>query len=202
MTPKIKICGIRREEEVKACNAYLPDYVGFMFWEGSKRYIDFNKAKDLGESLDSRIKRVGVFVNSPISDVANADTSGIIDIVQLHGQEDEEYIKTLKYVTDLPVIKAFSVKNGAAAEDINNSSADMVLVDSGRGGMGEAFDWSFLGGIKRDYFLAGGLDLNNAKEAANTNAYALDVSSGVETDGYKDADKIAKFITAVRGVKE
>ena len=202
MTPKIKICGIRREEDVKACNAFLPDYVGFMFWEGSKRYIDFDKAKDLGESLDSRIKRVGVFVNSPISDVANADTSGIIDIVQLHGQEDEEYIKALKYVTDLPVIKAFSVKNGAAAEDINNSSADMVLVDSGRGGTGEAFDWSFLRGIKRDYFLAGGLDLNNAKEAANTNAYALDVSSGVETDGYKDADKIAEFITAVRGVKE
>ena len=202
MTPKIKICGIRREEDVKACNAYLPDYVGFMFWEDSKRYVDFDTAKELGKNLNSDIKRVGVFVNSPITDIANADSSGIIDIVQLHGQEDEEYIKALKYVTDLPVIKAFAVKNGATADDINSSSADMVLVDSGRGGTGETFDWTFLSGIKRDYFLAGGLGLDNAKEAANTNAFALDVSSGVETDGFKDADKMAEFITAVRGVKE
>ena len=202
MAPKIKICGIRRKEDALVCNSYLPEYVGFMFWEGSRRYITPAEAEGLSQVLDKRIQRVGVFVDQPISDIAKADSSGIIDVVQLHGHEDADYIAELKSVTDLPVIKAFAVRNGATADEINNSPADMVLIDSGRGGTGETFDWSFLEGITREYFLAGGLAPGNAAEAAKTDAYALDVSSGVETDGYKDADKIRRFIGSVRGTKE
>ena len=202
MTPKIKICGISRVEDVTACNTYLPDYIGFMFWNGSKRYVTEEKASELSALLDGNIKRVGVFLDHPISDVAKIASSGIIDIVQLHGHEDESYISELRSKISIPVIKAFAVKNGATAEDINGSSADMVLVDSGRGGTGEVFDWEFLKAISRDYMLAGGLNTDNAALAAQTGADALDVSSGVETDGYKDKDKIKAFIEAVRGIKE
>ena len=198
MIPKIKICGISRIEDVEACNRYKPDYVGFMFWDGSRRSVSPQQATILHMGLDIKIKRVGVFVDQPLGDIAKIASSGIIDIVQLHGQEDEDYIRRLRKLTDLPVIKAFSVKKGATADDINNSSADMVLVDSGRGGTGEVFDWGFLKGITRKYILAGGLGTGNASEAAATGAYALDVSSGVETNGIKDADKIKAFIEAVR----
>ena len=200
MIPKIKICGISRMEDVQACNAYLPDYVGFMFWDGSKRYITPDTAEELGRELDKSIKKTGVFLDAPISDVAKIASSGIIDIVQLHGSEDDAYISELKSKMNLPVIKAFSVRKGATQDMINASSADMVLVDSGRGGTGEIFNWDFLKGINRDYFLAGGLDAGNAAEAAMTGAYALDVSSGVETDGLKDANKIRRFIEGVRHV--
>ncbi len=197
---KIKICGISRMEDVQACNAYLPDYVGFMFWDGSKRYITPDTAEELGRELDKSIKKTGVFLDAPISDVAKIASSGIIDIVQLHGSEDDAYISELKSKMNLPVIKAFSVRKGATHDMINASSADMVLVDSGRGGTGEIFNWDFLKGINRDFFLAGGLDAGNAAEAAMTGAYALDVSSGVETDGLKDANKIRRFIEGVRHV--
>ena len=199
---KIKVCGISRSDDAYACNAYMPDYIGFMFWEGSKRYITPERAEELGRILDERIQKVGVFLDDSISEVAKIASSGIIDIVQLHGAEDEAYISELKSRISLPVIKAFSVRKGATPEMINASSADMVLVDSGRGGTGEIFDWDFLKGITREYFLAGGLDPDNAAAAAAIGAYALDVSSGVETDGYKDADKIRRFIGQVRGIKE
>ncbi len=202
MTPKIKVCGIRRMEDVKACNLYMPDYAGFMFWEGSRRYIEPEKARILASKLDKNIKTVGVFLNSPITDVAKIVSSGIIDVVQLHGQESADYIRAVRFMTQIPVIKAFSVAKGDKAKDINDSPADMVLIDSGSGGTGEAFDWSFLEEIHRDYFLAGGLNPGNAALASSTGAYALDVSSGVETEGYKDADKIRRFIEAVRGTKE
>ena len=202
MIPKIKICGIRRMEDVEACNLYMPDYAGFMFWEGSKRYIEPEKARLIAPKLDKRIRTVGVFVNSPIVDVAKIVSSGIIDIVQLHGHESDDYIRAVRFMTQIPVIKAFSVIKGDKVVDINDSPADMVLIDSGSGGTGEAFDWSFLEGIKREFFLAGGLEPDNARTALSTGAYALDVSSGVETEGYKDADKIRRFIEAVRGTKE
>ncbi|SCW34991.1 phosphoribosylanthranilate isomerase [Ruminococcaceae bacterium YRB3002] len=199
MKPGIKICGIRRIEDVNACNTYHPDYVGFMFWKESTRYVSPEQATILHMGLDVRIRRVGVFLDHSISDVAKIASSGIIDIVQLHGSEDDAYIRSLRRKISLPVIKAFSVKKGATPDQINGSSADLVLIDSGRGGTGEVFDWDFLRKIKRDYLLAGGLTPENAGEAAATGAFALDVSSGVETDGYKDADKIARFIANVRG---
>ena len=199
MIPKIKICGLSREEDIICVNGCRPEYIGFMFWEPSKRYITPAKAAVLKEILSPDIKAVGVFLDNPVSEVIEIAQSGVIDMIQLHGSEDAAYIKQIRKNTALPIIKAFSVAKGADADTINGSEADLVLIDSGRGGTGETFDWEFLQGIKRDYFLAGGLSPDNAVEAAKTGAYALDVSSGVETEGKKDADKIRMFIDLARG---
>ena len=200
MIPKIKICGLMSEDDILCVNEILPEFVGFMFWEPSKRYITLDKARGFKELLDPKVKAVGVFLDQDIEEVKSIAKSGVIDIVQLHGSESDEYIEIIKNETGLPVIKAFSVAKGADADTINRSPADMVLIDSGRGGTGELFNWEFLKDIKRDYFLAGGLSPENAGEAVKTGAYALDVSSGVETEGKKDAEKIRRFITTVRGV--
>ncbi|MCR5059402.1 MAG: phosphoribosylanthranilate isomerase [Saccharofermentans sp.] len=200
MTPAIKICGLMEEKDILCVNELLPDLVGFMFWKPSKRYITPGKARGFRELLDPRVKAVGVFLDQNIEEVEDIAKSGVIDIVQLHGSESDEYIEQIKKETGLPVIKAFPVAKGADADTINRSAADMVLIDSGRGGTGELFNWEFLKDIKRDYFLAGGLSPENAGEAVKTGAYGLDVSSGVETEGKKDAEKIRRFITTVRGV--
>ena len=200
MIPKIKICGLMSEDDILCVNELLPEFVGFMFWEPSKRYITLDKARVFKGLLDPKVKAVGVFLDQDIEEVKSIAKSGVIDIVQLHGSESDEYIEIIRNETGLPVIKAFSVAKGADADTINRSPADMVLIDSGRGGTGELFNWEFLKDIKRDYFLAGGLSPENAGEAVKTGAYALDVSSGVETEGKKDAEKIRRFITTVRGV--
>lgn len=200
MTPKIKICGLMTEDDILCVNKLLPEYVGFMFWQPSKRYISVEKAGCFKALLDPRIKAVGVFLDQDVNEVIDIAKSGVIDVIQLHGSESDEYIKSIRDEVDLPIIKAFSVAKGADADTINKSPSDMVLIDSGRGGTGELFNWEFLKGIKREYFLAGGLSPKNAGEAVKTGAYALDVSSGVETDGKKDAEKIRRFITTVRGV--
>ena len=200
MTPAIKICGLMEEKDILCVNELLPDLVGFMFWKPSKRYITPGMARGFKDLLDPRVKAVGVFLDQNIEEVEAIAKSGVIDIVQLHGSESDEYIEQIKKETGLPVIKAFSVAKGADADKINRSAADMVLIDSGRGGTGELFNWEFLKDIKRDYFLAGGLSPDNVGEALKTGAYGLDVSSGVETEGKKDAEKIRRFITTVRGV--
>lgn len=200
MTPEIKICGLMEEKDILCVNELLPDLVGFMFWKPSKRYITPGMARGFKDLLDPHVKAVGVFLDQNIEEVEAIAKSGVIDIVQLHGSENEEYIEQIKSKTGLPVIKAFSVAKGADADKINRSAADMVLIDSGRGGTGELFNWEFLKDIKRDYFLAGGLSPDNVGEAVKTGAYGLDVSSGVETEGKKDAEKIRRFITTVRGV--
>ena len=199
MTPRIKICGLMKIEDILTVNEAKPDYAGFMFYERSKRYITPDTAKVFYERLDRSIKAVGVFVDKEISDIAKIAEEGIIDIVQLHGHESEKYIRELRMHVSLPVIKAFSVTGPVVVEEANRSPADMVLLDSGAGGTGTRFNWDLISKVRRDYFLAGGLDPDNAGEAAKLGSYALDVSSGVETDGHKDADKIRRFIEEVRG---
>ena len=199
MIPKIKICGLMKREDILTVNEVKPEYIGFMFYAKSKRYITTDTAKEFYKLLDRSIKAVGVFVDMPASEVAKIAEEGIIDIVQLHGHETDEYIKELKGLMSLPVIKAFSVRGPESIDEANRSSADMVLLDSGSGGTGTSFNWDLIKAVKRDYFLAGGLDPDNAKEAAKLGAYALDVSSGVETEGLKDADKIRCFVREVRG---
>ena len=200
MIPDIKICGLTREEDIRCVNECLPGYIGFMFWKPSRRYIEPEAAAELKKILSPEIKAVGVFLDQPADEVIAIAQSGVIDMIQLHGSEDDSYMEEVRSKAHLPVIKAFSVAKGADADTINRSAADLVLIDSGRGGTGETFDWEFLKGIKRDFFLAGGLSLENAAEASATGAYALDVSSGMETDGKKDADKIRRFIRSVRGM--
>ena len=195
---KIKFCGIKRIEDIDICNELKPDYIGFVFFDRSKRFIKPIDAKTLKEKLDRSIKSVGVFVNEEIDKIVEIVNEGIIDLVQLHGDEDDEYIRHLKEKTKTPIIKAFKILSKNDIIGANESIADYVLLDSGAG-TGMIFDWELIKGIKRDYFLAGGLDANNVAEAIEKlNTFAVDVSSGIETDGYKNKNKMIEFIKKVR----
>lgn len=193
---KIKMCGIRRKEDVKFVNALLPEYIGYIFAKKSKRYISPQNAAELTKLLDSRIIPVGVFVNEPIENVISAVKSGIIKIAQLHGSEDEEYIAALRS-EGITVIKAFIVKTADDIRAAESSSADFILLDAGMGD-GKTFDHELLNDISRQYFLAGGLNPENAADAAALEPYCLDVSSGIETDGLKDLEKMTRFTEAVK----
>ena len=196
--PKIKLCGLSSEQDIEAANLLKPEFIGFVLWEKSKRNVSKDKAAELKKLLDPQIKAVGVFVDEDIEVVADLLNKNIIDIAQLHGKEDNSYIDKLRKKTDKPVIKAFQVKSSEDIADIENSDADYVLIDSGQG-TGKAFDWKILEGVKRDFFLAGGLDPDNVAEAVRVVApYAVDVSSGIETDGKKDRSKMEKFVINAR----
>ena len=196
---KIKLCGLTREADIIAANKLLPEYTGFVFAKKSKRYISPEKAAVLKALLDKRITAVGVFVNEPHENTAQLLSRGVIDIAQLHGNEDEEYIKRLRALTDKPLIKAFSVTDKQSIETALKSSADYILLDSGTGGTGTTFDHTLLKGVDRSYFLAGGLDICNIREVLKAaSPYAVDVSSGIETNGIKDEIKMAEFTAAVR----
>lgn len=196
---KVKLCGLSRPGDIETANELKPEYIGFVFAPKSKRYVTPEKAGELKRLLSSDIKAVGVFVKENPEIVAKLLNNGTIDLAQLHGGEDEEYIKQLRTLTDKPIIKAFCIETESDIVDIEHSTADYVLVDSGAGGTGTVFDWNLLQNMKRPYFLAGGLELSNVKEAVKKlNPYAVDVSSGIETDGLKDKTKMAAFVAAVR----
>ena len=196
---KIKLCGLGRPCDIEWANALMPDYIGFVFAQKSKRYVSPERAKALREGLDSNIRAVGVFVNEAPEVVADLLNTGVIDMAQLHGGEDEEYIKALRGLTDKPLIKAFRVDGPADLEKARNSSADYVLLDNGAGGTGTAFDWALLKGFDRPYFLAGGLGPGNVRQAIKAlDPFAVDVSSGIETNGGKDYTKMTAFVNAAR----
>lgn len=195
---KIKLCGLSRTEDIEAVNQLLPDFMGFVFYEKSVRNVSLDRAKELKALLDSRIKAVGVFVDDDPEFIKKLTSENVIDIIQLHGSEDETYVENIKAATGRPVIQAFKVKEPQDVEKANNSKADYILLDSGMG-TGKPFNWELLQGIKRDYFLAGGLFPENVKEAIETvKPYAVDVSSGIETDKKKDVDKMRRFVDNVR----
>ena len=196
---KIKLCGLTRLCDIEEANLLAPDYVGFVFAPGSRRYVDKERASALKKALDENIKSVGVFVNEDIRIVADIANDGIIDLVQLHGCEGEDYINNLRSLTDKPIIKAFGVEGRDDVDAAQKSSADFILLDSCGGGTGRAFQWEFIKNMDRQYFLAGGLDADNVEKAIKIlSPYAVDVSSGVETDGLKDGGKMKKFVEAVR----
>lgn len=192
---KIKICGLKRREDIEYVNKYQPDYIGFVF-AGKKRKLTYDQVVDLKKYLTSSIQVVGVFVNEDISFVEKLVKEHVIDLVQLHGQEDQKYIQALKEKIDVSIIKAIQIKN----EDSFNEhyDVDYYLYDHGTGGTGESFDWSMLKEVDKPVFLAGGINLLNIDDALKKNVYALDVSSGVETDGFKDEKKIKKIVRRVR----
>lgn len=195
---KIKLCGLSRKCDIEWANALKPEYIGFVFWSKSKRNVPPEKAKELKDLLSPDIKAVGVFVDEPIENVAELLNDNIIDIAQLHGGEDEEYIKKLRALSGKPIIKAFLLKSESDAERAEKSAADYILVDSGTG-TGKSFDWELLKNISRPYFLAGGLCCENISQAITAlDPYAVDVSSGIETNGCKDKNKMAAFVAAVR----
>lgn len=195
---KIKLCGLSRSSDVAAANVFKPDYVGFVFWKKSRRYIGKETAKYLRQELSPDIKTVGVFVDADIDFVTELLNEGIIDLAQLHGSENEKYIHQLREQTDKPIIKAFIIKSQDDIDTANLSSADHILVDSGMGG-GKGFDYELLKGLNRPYFLAGGLLPENVKDViSEVRPFAVDVSSGIETDGHKDASKMGSFVANVR----
>ncbi len=196
---RIKLCGLSRPCDIEAANALLPDYIGFVFAKKSRRYVAPDRAKALREALNPSVKAVGVFVREKPEVIANLLSDGIIDLAQLHGGEDEEYISRLRALTDMPLIQAFKIEAPADLDRARVSSADYILLDNGAGGTGSAFDWSLLRGFDRPYFLAGGLGPENVAGAVATlHPYAVDVSSGIETDGHKDISKMQAFVMAVR----
>lgn len=195
---KIKLCGLSRPCDIQAANELKPEYIGFVFAPGSRRYVTPERAAELKHLLSPDIRAVGVFVNEKPERIAALLHHGVLDMVQLHGDEDEAYIRQLRGLTDQPIIRAFRMNTADDIRRAESSSADDILLDSGTGS-GMMFDWNLLSNIKRPYFLAGGLSPDCVGNAVKQlRPYAVDVSSGIETDGYKDRTKMAAFVAAVR----
>ena len=204
---KLKICGMRRSEDIEMANRYKPDYIGFVFAE-SPRKVSYEQAKELSELLSDEIVPVGVFVNEHMKLIVDLFKDGIIEMAQLHGDEDEKYIRNLKDKSieetgkQIPVINAIEIKDGADYNDEllkwRDSASDYFILDSGKGS-GKTFDWSLIDKesefFKNSIFLAGGLNSENLALAIEEfNPFAVDLSSSVETDGFKDEEKIKEII--------
>ena len=219
-TPKVKMCGISKVETIPAVVEAKPDYMGLVF-APSKRQVTVDQAKTLVEELhkqytkrynngaeqsnNDEIKTVGVFVNETLENLVTIATEANLDVVQLHGDEDEAFIQSLKERTNVEVWKAVQIRSAADAEAWIDSSADMLLFDAyhkdERGGTGEVFDWSCLDEFERPFMLAGGIDSTNVARAIRTvRPYGIDISSGIETDGVKDNEKITAFTKLVRTI--
>lgn len=199
----IKLCGMTRACDIEVVNELKPDYIGFVFWERSKRNVTREQAHELKKLLDPDIRVAGVFVDPDMDFVAGLLTDGIIDVAQLHGKEDAAYIQKLRELAPgKEIIKAFKIRSLEDVALANADSADYVLLDSGTGS-GKTFDWSLLQGITRPYFLAGGLSPENVEQAVkDLHPYAVDVSSGIESDGLKDPEKMRQFVKLVRSLPE
>ena len=196
---KIKICGLKRPEDITYVNEAKPDYCGFIIeFPKSFRSVTAEKVRELVKELSPEIQPVGVFVNASMELVTGLLNDGTLAAAQLHGQEDEAYIRRIQKNTGHQVIKVFSVKTAQDIENALKSPADYILLDQGGGGTGQTFDWSLIPEIDRPFFLAGGLGADNLETAVRTiHPYAVDLSSSVETDGMKDRDKILKAVQLV-----
>ena len=196
---KIKICGLKRLEDIELVNKYKPDYVGFVFAD-SKRKISHELAYKLKSNLDSNIISVGVFVDATLDEILKLFNEGIIDVAQLHGLESEEYITNLKEKTNynLKIIKAVEMSDDTDLSKYDNSKADYLLLDSGKGS-GKTFDWQLISkDLNKEFFLAGGLNSSNIKHVIDEfNPYAIDLSSGLEVDGFKDENKIKEIMEVI-----
>ena len=208
---KIKICGLSRREDIESVNMVSPDYIGFiMGFPKSHRNITIERAKTLRAGLKEEIQVVGVFVDAEISMIVDACAQKVIDIIQLHGREDIRYIERLKAVlasveVQAKIIKAIQVKSKEDLALIKEVPADMILLDAGMGD-GKLFSqeqMELLKSVNRDYFLAGGLNSENASELLESlHPFGVDVSSGVETEKKKDRKKIRRFVQNVRDYDE
>ncbi|WP_407409913.1 phosphoribosylanthranilate isomerase [Methanobrevibacter sp.] len=196
---KIKICGLRRLEDIRIVNKYKPDYVGFVFAD-SKRKVSPEIAKELKDNLSSDIIPVGVFVDAPQDEILKLFNDDVIEIAQLHGREDEDYINSLKENTnnELKIIKAIEMSEDEDLSKYDDSPADYLLLDSGKGS-GKTFDWQLIRtDLKKEFFLAGGINSTNVKKAIEEfDPYAIDLSSSLETNDYKDENKIKEIMEAI-----
>ena len=211
---KLKICGMRRPEDIEMANRHKPDYIGFVFAD-SPRKVSYEQAKELSELLSNAIVPVGVFVNEHMKLIVDLFKDGIIEMAQLHGDEDEKYIRNLKDKSieeagkQIPVINAIEIKDGADYNDEllkwRDSASDYFILDSGKGS-GKTFDWSLIDKesefFKNSIFLAGGLNSENLALAIEEfNPFAVDLSSSVETDGFKDEEKIKEIIEIIENYR-
>lgn len=199
---KIKICGLTRLVDIGFVNKYRPDYIGFVFAK-SKRHITDEKAFELKQNLNKEILAVGVFVNDSIAHIADLVNKNVIDVIQLHGDENKEYIDELKNKVSVPIIKAVRVQTKEQIMKANKLGADNLLLDTyvkgSYGGSGKEFNLNLLPKESNNFFLAGGVTCENVENMIKTvSPYCIDVSSGVETDGVKDEEKIKKIIDIVR----
>ena len=196
---KIKICGIRRLEDIDIVNRYKPDYIGFVF-ASSKRQVSHEFAAELKSNLDSGIVSVGVFVDADHEEIIKLFNEGVIEIAQLHGTESEDYINVLKQKTndELKIIKAIEMSENEDLSYYDNLDVDYLLLDSGKGS-GKTFDWRLISkNLKKEFFLAGGINSGNVMEAIGKfNPYAIDLSSSLETDGFKDENKIKEIMEVI-----
>ena len=194
---KVKMCGLYRPEDIDYANEVQPDYVGFVFYPKSHRVVTKEQAAEYRKKLSPGIRTVGVFVNEDPKTIIELLEEGILDVAQLHGDETEEDIQYLQAVCGKPVIKAVKVRDRYDVEAWLDSSADYLLFDNGMG-TGQAFDWSVLDGIDREFFLAGGLQSENLTEAMEVvRPYALDISSGIESNRKKDQEKMRRIMELV-----
>lgn len=188
---KIKICGLRRMADIDYVNELKPDYIGFILTDGFRRSIDTDTAKMLKAKLDKDITAVGVFVNDDIDKINELVSQKVVDIVQLHGSESPEYCSKI----NAPVIKYFNPDTFDIIDDYNT---DYLLFDAGTG-TGKSFDWNKIPNTDIPFFLAGGINSDNIQKAINQiNPYCIDLSSAVETDGFKDYNKIKLIMEKVR----
>lgn len=196
---RIKICGLSRPEDAKYVNAAMPDYVGFVFYKKSRRFIAPHKAQELRCAISNKIISVGVFVDSNPEEISALCRNKTISIVQLHGEESEDYINKLRnLIPETQIWKAFKIESITDLEAAAKSSADTVLLDNGKG-TGLCFEWSIIKEFPRKFILAGGLTPGNIPEAISRfRPYAVDLSSGVETEGIKDESKILAAVKAAR----
>ena len=196
---KIKICGLKRLVDIEIVNKYKPDYIGFVFAD-TKRKVSHELAAELKDDLDSDIVAVGVFVDADMDEILQLYYNGIIDVAQLHGSESEEYIKALKEKTNykLKIINAIEMSKDKDLLKYDESIADYLLLDSGKDS-GKTFDWNLIRkDLKKDFFLAGGLNISNITQAIDEfNPYAVDLSSSLEVDGFKDENKIKEIMEAI-----
>lgn len=197
---KIKICGLSRTCDISYINEAQPDYCGFVInVPKSRRNISISQLEKLRSRLKDPIIPVGVFVNEPCLHVAKLLNEGLISIAQLHGNENESYLQSLRQLTSAPLIKAFPISSLCDIGLANICSSDYILVDSGAGS-GRTFDWSLLKNLKRPYILAGGLTPQNIPGAIHQlHPWGIDLSSGVESQGWKDREKILEAVKACRG---
>lgn len=197
---KIKICGLKRPEDIQAVNAVKPDFCGFVIEvTKSSRCVTREQVRELVRGLHKDIIPVGVFVNAPPELPAQLLNEGTLGIAQLHGNEDEAYIRILREMTDKPLIQAFSIRSTQDVLRACKSTADYILLDQGSGGTGKTFDWSLIPQISRPFFLAGGLGPDNLEQAIRqVHPWAVDLSSSLETQGYKDPEKIRRAVESVK----
>ena len=196
---RVKICGLQRPEDVDYVNEVRPDFAGFIFDPSRRRYIEPKAAVSLRFRLADTIRAVGVFVNADPDHILAVSKLVQLDAIQLHGNENENFICQLKERTLLTIIKAIRVETKEDIHKAESSPADLIILDNGRGGTGTIFNWALASDLSRNFLLAGGISPENAADAIRIcHPWGLDASSSLETNGYKDQTKIRTFMQSVR----